>query len=96
MPADFLLKYPEFRGEAPQLEPSPTFCTSQDVDKLEIIYWRLMREKFRRGQDDSEVSYCQYFTLPIDGDDQASTRRRLKPRLAIKDLLNSPVTVPQL
>lgn len=42
---DFLDKYPEFRGEAPQLEPSLTLHSISTVDIIEKEYWKNLRQE---------------------------------------------------
>lgn len=88
MPADFLDKYQEFRGGAPQLEPSPTFYTPTEADRLEILYWKLVREKFHRNQDTPDEPYHQHFIIEVNDNTRAVTERRQKPVLAIQNLLN--------
>lgn len=43
--ANFLNSYPQFRGDAPQLEPSPTYYSPNDINNLEALYWKVLREK---------------------------------------------------
>lgn len=88
MTADLLEKYPEFRGEAPQLEPSPTFYTPGDVDRLENLYWRLLRKKIRRGRDESDEPYRQDFLIQASENAHTAAERRPKPIVAIQNLLN--------
>lgn len=47
MAADFLCIYPEFRGDSPQLEPSPTYHRPESLEYLEALYWRILRERAR-------------------------------------------------
>lgn len=48
--ADFLNKFPEFRGDTPQLEPSPTFYAPESAEYLEALYWQILRERARRAR----------------------------------------------
>lgn len=41
---DFLDQYPEFRGEAPQLEPSLTLHSMSIVELIEQEYWKNLRQ----------------------------------------------------
>lgn len=88
MTADFLERYPEFRGEAPQLEPSPTFYRPGDVDHLERLYWELLRKQGRHNQDVPIESYHQDFFIQARNNTSAAAERRSKPILAITNLLN--------
>lgn len=48
MAHDFLEEFPEFRGEAPQLEPSATLHEPSIQHLLEDIYWTTLRRRDRR------------------------------------------------
>lgn len=56
----FLDLYPDFRGEMPQLEPSPTLYTPLMTNRLEELYWRKVRERrkqrLRRRSERETVS----------------------------------------
>ena len=41
---DFFIHYPEFRGEAPQLEPSLTLGPLAQYCDLELLYWNKLQE----------------------------------------------------
>lgn len=59
---DFLDKYPEFRGEAPQLEPSLSLTNPQTCDVLEELYWNTRRASRTRKLSSSEQQ------IQMDGD----------------------------
>lgn len=42
---DFLDRYPEFRGEIPQFEPSLTLHCLEDQERLEKLFWMMVRQK---------------------------------------------------
>lgn len=49
--SDFLSKYPEFHGDAQQLEPSPTsYLPDGGARHLETLYWRTLRERIRNDR----------------------------------------------
>lgn len=94
MPADFFERYPEFRGEAPQLEPSPIFYTPKDIDHIETLYWKLLRDKARRGEDEPAAPYSQQFNFVPSTTNRTTISRRSPPRLAIRKLLNPSSPIP--
>lgn len=87
--ADFLAKYPELVGEAPQLEPSPNFYTPNDVNFIESLYWRLLKEKSRAGEKDTGILHCNR-SSPFENSETAISVRgpRTQTALALQDLLN--------
>lgn len=42
---DFLELHPEFRGEIPQLEPSLTLYRLEDQERLEKLFWTMVRQE---------------------------------------------------
>lgn len=86
---DFLAKYPEFEGEAPRLEPSPTFHTPGNVNYLEALYWKLLKEKPRDKSYGRALRRNRSSSPSNDSDSTVSTSEN-SPRIAptLQNLLN--------
>lgn len=79
---DFLDRYPDFRGEAPQLEPSATIHQPSLTDTMERSYWAALRRKrvnrkktsprLRTGKDRS-IEVVRTESLPQVDDSGSST-----------------------
>lgn len=96
MAADFLCIYPEFRGDSPQLEPSPTYHRPESAEFLEALYWRILRERARERLTNPGAATPEQ-TLEVwseaqDGDlvHDISTKRHLpipRPRRRLEEPL---------
>lgn len=55
MASDFFYIYPEFRGDTPQFEPSPTYHRPESLEYLEGLYWSILRERARERLTQSDA-----------------------------------------